>query len=102
MKTKANLQQEHQPENIAQRLKQPPKTQNVSDAVLGGIDGCVTTFAVVAGATGAGFSPMVAITLGFANLFADGFSMAISNYEAIKRKKSLLKISEKPSPNTLI
>ncbi|MBN2865795.1 MAG: VIT1/CCC1 transporter family protein [Thiotrichales bacterium] len=87
MKTKANLQQEHQPDSIAERLKQPPKTQNVSDAVLGGIDGCVTTFAVVAGATGAGFSPMVAITLGFANLFADGFSMAVSNYEANKAQK---------------
>jgi len=87
MKTKANLQQEHQPENIAHRLQQPPKTQNVSDAVLGGIDGCVTTFAVVAGATGAGFSPIIAITLGFANLFADGFSMAVSNYEANKAQK---------------
>lgn len=52
----------------------------MGDAVLGGIDGCVTTFAVVSGAVGAGFSAAVVIILGFANLLADGFSMAVSNY----------------------
>lgn len=56
----------------------------MSDAVLGGIDGCVTTFAVVCGAVGAGFSATVAIVLGLANLVADGFSMAVSNFEAIR------------------
>ena len=78
------LESEHQPEAIALRLQRPPQSQNISDAVLGGIDGCVTTFAVVSGAFGAGFSPMVALVLGFANLIADGFSMAVSNYEASK------------------
>ncbi len=48
--------------------------------VYGAIDGSVTTFAVVAGAVGATFSSAVILVLGFANLFADGFSMAISNY----------------------
>ena len=81
------LEQDHRPEVITERLNQPPKTQNISDAVLGAIDGCVTTFAVVSGAYGAGFSPMVALVLGFANLFADGFSMAVSNYEANKAQK---------------
>ncbi len=56
----------------------------MSDAVLGGIDGCVTTFALVSGAVGAGFSATVAVVLGLANLLADGFSMAVSNYEAIR------------------
>lgn len=78
------LVQEHHPEAIRQRLKASPRSQNISDAVLGGIDGCVTTFAVVSGAIGAGFSSTVALVLGFANLFADGFSMAISNFESIK------------------
>lgn len=81
------LEHEHRPEVIAERLTQPPKSQNVSDAVLGGIDGCVTTFAVVSGAFGAGFSPTVALVLGFANLFADGFSMGVSNYEANKAQQ---------------
>ena len=81
------LESEHRPEVIALRLQRPPPSQNISDAVLGGIDGCVTTFAVVSGAFGAGFSPAVALILGLANLFADGFSMAVSNYEAIKAQQ---------------
>jgi len=78
---------EHHPEAIRQRLKSQPQASVVSDAVLGGIDGCVTTFAVVAGAVGAGFPASVALVLGFANLIADGFSMAVSNYESIKAKQ---------------
>lgn len=78
------LSQEHSPEVIREKLKSPAKENAASDAVLGGIDGCVTTFAVVSGVVGAGFSPSVALVLGFANLIADGFSMAISNYESIK------------------
>ena len=33
------LTREHHPDLIGQRLQLAPKTQNVSDAVLGGIDG---------------------------------------------------------------
>lgn len=48
--------------------------------VYGGIDGSVTTFAVVAGAAGAGLESSVVIILGFANLIADGFSMSVGSY----------------------
>ena len=82
--TKKNLAERHRPEAIRERLRSPVKQNVISDAILGGIDGCVTTFAVVAGVIGAGLSPSVALILGFANLIADGFSMAISNYESIK------------------
>ena len=81
------LNYEHTPEAIHLRLSRSPKYQNVSDAILGGIDGCVTTFAIISGAIGAGFSSSVALILGFANLFADGFSMAVSNYESIKAQQ---------------
>ncbi|HEX5842232.1 MAG TPA: VIT1/CCC1 transporter family protein [Pseudomonas sp.] len=81
------LHREHQPDAIEKRLDSKHKPQIISDAVLGGIDGCVTTFAIVAGAVGAGFSASVALIMGFANLFADGFSMAVSNYEAIKAQR---------------
>lgn len=57
------------------------------DFVYGGIDGSVTTFAIVAGVTGASLSPSIVLILGFANLFADGFSMAVSNYLSTKSKK---------------
>ena len=46
---------------------------HLGEIVYGGIDGCVTTFAVVAGAEGAGLSSSIVIILGFANLIADGF-----------------------------
>ncbi|WP_299585593.1 VIT1/CCC1 transporter family protein [uncultured Microbulbifer sp.] len=77
------LLEEHRPERIHARLGQAPRSQRVSDFVLGAIDGCVTTFAIVAGAFGAGFSESVVLVMGFANLIADGFSMAVSNYEAV-------------------
>ena len=84
------LAREHHPEHIRLRLQQAPKSQNVSDAVLGGIDGCVTTFAVVSGVVGAGLPSSVAVILGFANLVADGFSMAVSNYESHKSKQEFI------------
>lgn len=57
------------------------------DFVYGGIDGSVTTFAVVSGVTGASLSPQIVLILGLANLFADGFSMAVSNYLSARAKK---------------
>jgi VIT1/CCC1 family predicted Fe2+/Mn2+ transporter len=78
------LMDNHRPDAINERLKTKPKQSILSDAVLGGIDGCVTTFAVVTGAIGAHFPSSVALILGLANLIADAFSMAISNYESIK------------------
>jgi len=52
--------------------------------VYGGMDGGVTTFAVVAGATGAHFDISVIIILGLANLIADGFSMSVGSYLSVK------------------
>lgn len=57
--------------------------------VYGGMDGAVTTFAIVAGTVGASLSPAVVIILGFANLLADGFSMAASNYLSTKSAQDL-------------
>jgi VIT1/CCC1 family predicted Fe2+/Mn2+ transporter len=55
--------------------------------VYGAIDGTVTTFAVVAGVVGAGLRPVVIIILGVANLAADGFSMAASNFLATRAER---------------
>ncbi|MCF8247010.1 MAG: VIT1/CCC1 transporter family protein [Saprospiraceae bacterium] len=54
----------------------------LAEFVYGGMDGIVTTFAVVAGAAGAGLDSSVVIILGFANLIADGFSMSVGSYLA--------------------
>lgn len=56
----------------------------LGEFVYGGIDGSVTTFAVVAGAAGAGLPSSVVIILGFANLIADGFSMSVGSYLSTK------------------
>lgn len=54
------------------------------DIIYGAIDGSVTTFALVAGVAGAGLSPTIILALGFANVFADGFSMAAGNFSGTK------------------
>lgn len=59
----------------------------IAEFVYGGIDGAITTFAVVAGATGAGLSTSVVVILGVANLLADGFSMSVGNYFSSKAQK---------------
>lgn len=84
------LEAEHHPEAVRHRLNAPQPVRTVPDAILGGIDGCVTTFAVVSGAFGAGFSATVALVLGAANLLADGFSMAVSNYESIQAQRDYI------------
>jgi VIT1/CCC1 family predicted Fe2+/Mn2+ transporter len=48
--------------------------------VYGGLDGVITTFAVVAGVEGASLAPTVLLILGAANLLADGLSMSIGDY----------------------
>lgn len=56
----------------------------IREAVLGGIDGIVTTLAVVASVEGANLPVGVMIILGTANLLADGLSMGIGNYLGAK------------------
>lgn len=74
------LEHEHTREAIRDRLEHGASQNYLRDFVYGGIDGSVTTFAVVAGTLGANLSSRVVLILGAANLLADGFSMAISNF----------------------
>ncbi|MEO0896222.1 MAG: VIT1/CCC1 transporter family protein [Bacteroidota bacterium] len=59
----------------------------LGEFVYGGIDGSVTTFAVVAAATGAEQPIAVILILGFANLFADGFAMSVGAYLSAKAEQ---------------
>jgi len=59
----------------------------LGEFVYGGIDGIVTTFAVVAATAGAGLSSGIVIVLGLANLIADGFSMGVSAYLSDKSER---------------
>jgi VIT1/CCC1 family predicted Fe2+/Mn2+ transporter len=74
------VEHEHTPAAIAERLARPPSASYLRDWIYGGIDGSVTTFAIVTGVSGADLSTRIILILGIANVLADGFSMAASNY----------------------
>jgi len=65
------------------------------DFIYGSIDGAVTTFAIVAGVMGASLPSAIILILGFANLFADGFSMAAANYQASKARNEFIEMKRK-------
>ena len=84
MPAERSIEHGHSSTEIAARLADGPKVSYLRDWVYGGIDGAVTTFAIVAGVVGADLSARVVLILGAANLLADGFSMAAGNYSATK------------------
>ena len=57
-----------------------------SEFVYGGVDGLITTFAIIAGSLGGNFSTKIVIILGLASILADGFSMGVSSYLAEKSR----------------
>lgn len=67
------------------------------EIIYGGIDGIVTTFAVVAGFAGAALSNdltaqlsfMIVLLFGLANLFADAASMGLGNFLSVRSEKDL-------------
>lgn len=85
------LRAEHSAAAIAARIREQPRQSYLRDFVYGSIDGSVTTFAVVAGVIGADLSSGIIIIMGLANLFADGFSMAVSNYLGTKANEDVLR-----------
>lgn len=69
----------------------------LKEIVYGGVDGIVTTFAVVAGfagaqgdmSTGLAISSVAVLLFGFANLFADGVSMGLGNVLSLRADKDV-------------
>jgi VIT1/CCC1 family predicted Fe2+/Mn2+ transporter len=59
----------------------------ITEFVYGGIDGAITTFAVVSGAAGASAELYYVLLFGFANLVADGLSMSVGNYFSVKTER---------------
>lgn len=90
-KERQKLEDHHSPEIIRMRLDEAHQQDYLGDGILGGIDGCITTFAIVAGTFGGGFTSLVALALGVSNLIADGISMAVSNYQATSSMASRVK-----------
>jgi len=56
----------------------------VKSLVFGGLDGIITTFAVVAASKGGSLSTEIVLLMGFANLFADGLSMGFGDFLSSK------------------
>ncbi len=71
------------------------------EVIYGGIDGIVTTFAVVAGFTGAAvadnavveLSFVVVLLFGLANLFADAASMGLGNYLSVRSEQDMYEVA---------
>jgi VIT1/CCC1 family predicted Fe2+/Mn2+ transporter len=88
-------------EHLAQEHKQSPFSAYLKEIVYGGSDGIVTTFAVVAGFTGAGggaitqYGVMTVLLFGLANLFADGASMGLSDFLSSKSEADVYKKHKK-------
>lgn len=78
------LEHIHTREAIQERLAQDTQGNYLRDWIYGGIDGTITTFAIVAGVVGASMPGSVVLVLGLANLIADGFAMGAGNYSATK------------------
>jgi|SRR5215218_219002 len=93
-----SLRAQHSPSAVRERLSGPPPPSYLRDFVYGAIDGAVTTFAVVAGVKGADLDASIVVILGAANLFADGFSMAASNFlgsRAERQQRELARADER-------
>jgi len=85
----------HEPDYIKEEPHKTEQGKYISPAIYGASDGIVTTFAVVAGVAGAQLDPKIVLILGFANLFADGFSMAIGDYLSEKSEREYIESERK-------
>lgn len=88
------LKAEHQQSTFANYFK---------EVIYGALDGIVTTFAVVAGFSGAALSSNTTVQLSFAivllfglaNLFADAASMALGNFLSVRSEHDQYMIARK-------
>jgi vacuolar iron transporter family protein len=93
LKERGEVLQDH----VAHAHHQSPFQTYFKEVIFGGIDGIITTFAVVAGFSGAALSGdattqlsfLVMLLFGLANLFADGVSMGLGNILSVRSDKDL-------------
>jgi len=85
-----DLEHAHTAEEIQTRISSAAEQSYLGDAILGAMDGIVTTFATVSAVSGAGLGTGAAAALGLASLIADGFSMAVGNYFRAKADEEVV------------
>jgi len=96
MNTLAERKQKLQ-DHLEHEHQQSPFTGYFKEVIYGGIDGIITTFAVVAGFSGAALSNetttqlsfSIVLLFGLANLFADGVSMGLGNFLSVRSEQDL-------------
>ena len=94
--------------HLAEEHKMTTLTVYLKEIVYGGNDGIVTTFAVVAGFAGAQVNvtsqlPILAVLLfGFANLFADGVSMALGNFLSIRSEQDVYRLEKSKESHEIV
>lgn len=79
----------HTPERISEASEEHAGEglSYVGEMVYGGLDGVITTFAVVSGVAGANLGANVILIMGMANITADGFAMAMGAYLSAKSRR---------------
>ncbi|MEN8251994.1 MAG: VIT1/CCC1 transporter family protein [Patescibacteria group bacterium] len=97
-------------DHLKEAHNQTMLSENLKELVYGGIDGIITTFAVVAGFTGAMASQdanvvipvTVVLIFGLANLFADGFSMGVGDFLSSRAEKKLFEKEKQKESKEII
>ncbi len=91
-----SMSKEEYHQHLASEHRLSAFAEYIREIVLGGNDGIITTFAVVAGFSGANggdnllnLSIGAVLLFGLANLFADGASMGIGNFLSMRADKSV-------------
>ncbi len=82
--------------HVEPRLPAAIARHYIRDLVYGANDGIITTFAVVAGGLGGALSPAAVLVVCAANLVADGLSMGVGNYLAIRAQESAREAEDLP------
>jgi len=96
-------------EHLQGEHRQSPFADYFREVIYGGIDGIITTFAVVAGFSGAALSNetttqlsfLVVLLFGLANLFADGVSMGLGSFLSVRSEQDLYKASRAKEKNEI-
>ncbi len=94
--------------HLASEHKISPFSTYMREIVYGGLDGIVTTFAVVAGFAGAGqpelatkLGALPVLLFGLANLFADGVSMSLGNFLSLRSEKDVYRGEKEKERNEI-
>jgi VIT1/CCC1 family predicted Fe2+/Mn2+ transporter len=86
-------------EHLKNEHRQSPFSEYLKEIVYGGVDGIVTTFAVVAGFSGASLATnstlqlsfLTVLLFGLANLFADSLSMGLGSFLSLRAERDVYK-----------